>query len=51
MDLSMWRGKSICFSAVITDCMFSRGNCGAESAVMVLLFSYCGRKIKESADI
>jgi len=23
MDLSMWRGKSICFSAVITDCMFS----------------------------
>jgi len=35
----------------MTDYIFSRGNSEVKSAVIALLFSIYGRKIKESADI
>jgi len=38
-------------SAFITNLIISHGNSKAESAVIALLFSFCGRKNKESADI
>jgi len=50
-DFNLSRGNLTWISAFITNLIISHGNSKAESAVIALLFSFCGRKIKESADI
>jgi len=51
VDFIMRRGNLTWISAFIINCIFSRGNSKAKSAVIALLFFLCGRKIEESADI